>query len=398
MSAKRTIRDVDWTGKRALVRVDFNVPFEHGTSVISDDVRIREALPTLNYLRGAGAAVVIATHLGRPGGERRPEFELSPIAERLAQLLGANVSYVHDAIGSNAREQAERLGPGEVLLLENIRFYPGEEANSEVFAIALSRLGNVFVNDAFGTAHRAHASTEGVTHHMPAVAGLLMERELAFLGGVLESPERPFGAISGGAKVSDKVKVLERLLDNADAMFIGGGMAATFFKAKELDVGASLVEEELVGFCGGLLERAEQGGTVLHLPTDVVVAREIAEGVPHEVAAPDAIPPDSMVLDIGPETAQAWASEVARLRTAVWNGPLGVAEVPPFDHGSRAIAQALVDSGATTIIGGGSTAEAVAAFGLADRMTHVSTGGGASLEFLGGTVLPGVAALEDKQP
>ena len=283
-----------------------------------------------------------------------------------------------------------------MLLLENIRFYPGEEANSEVFAIALSRLGDVFVNDAFGTAHRAHASTEGVAHHMPAVAGLLMERELEFLGRVLESPERPLGAISGGAKVSDKVKVLERLLGNADAMFIGGGMAATFFKAKDLDVGASLVEEELVDFCGGLLERAEQGEAVLHLPTDVVVAREIAEGVPHQAVPPDAIPPDAMVLDIGPETAQAWVSEVARLRTAVWNGPLGVAEVPPFDHGSRAVARALADSGATTIIGGGSTAEAVAAFGLADRMTHVSTGGGASLEFLGGTILPGVAALEDK--
>ncbi len=394
--AKQTVRDVDWAGKRALVRVDFNVPFERGTTRISDDVRIRAALPTIEHLRQQGAAVVLATHLGRPGGEAKPELALGPIAERLAELLEAPVTYVHDAVGDGALEHAQRLGPGAVLLLENVRFYTGEEANSDAFALALARLADIYVNDAFGTAHRAHASTEGVAHHLPAVAGLLMDRELAFLGRVMESPERPLAAVFGGAKVSDKVRVLERLLGQADAILVGGGMAATFLKALGHDVGASLLEPELVGLCGDIMRRAAGAGVDLRLPLDVVVAEKVEAGVPSAVVAANAVGDGQIILDIGPATAEAFAEVLGGMKTIVWNGPMGVYEVPPFERGTEAVANAIANSQATSIIGGGSTAEAVAAFGLAGAMTHVSTGGGASLEFLEGRELPGVAALDDK--
>ena len=393
---KKSVRDIAWGGKRALVRVDFNVPFERGGARISDDSRIRAALPTIEHLRGQGAAVILVTHLGRPKGRPDPALELGPIAERLCELLGAPVTYVHDAAGADARARAEELNPGDVLLLENIRFYPGEEANSDAFAAALARLADAYVNDAFGTAHRAHASTERVAAHLPACAGLLMEKELAYLGAVLESPERPLAAVFGGAKVSDKVKVLDRLLPQADAVFIGGGMAASFLKAQGHGVGDSLVEEDLIDFCGGAVRRAEESGVALHLPQDVAIAQRIEPGAPTQVVTADAVPEGWMILDIGPRAAAAFAAALRGMKTIVWNGPMGVAEVSPFDQGSRAVAQALAESGATTVIGGGSTAEAVAAFGLADNMSHVSTGGGASLEFLEGAELPGVAALDDR--
>ena len=393
---KKTINDVDWSGKRALVRVDFNVPFERGTTTISDDVRIRAALPTIRHLQAEGARVVLCTHLGRPSGEQDPELELAPVAERLAELTGSPVQYVHDAAGDLAREQANALEPGELLLLENLRFYSDEEANGAEFAESLAQLGDVYVNDAFGTAHRAHASTEGVAHYLPAVAGLLMEQEITMLGSVLESPRRPLAAVLGGAKVSDKIAVLERLMTQADAIFIGGGMAATFFKARGYGIGSSLVEEDRVGACGAIMKRAEGGGPALHLPADVVITDELEQDAQFRVVAADRVPRGWMIVDIGPATAKSFADGLGSMGTVVWNGPMGVFEIPPFDAGTRAVAEALAKSGAVTVIGGGSTAEAVDHLGLADRMTHVSTGGGASLEFLEGKLLPGVAALQDR--
>ena len=393
---KMTVRDIDWRGKRALVRVDFNVPYERGTTRISDDIRIREALPTIRHLRDAGASVVLCTHLGRPGGKASPDLELGPIAERLSELLGAPAAYVHDAPGDEARQAANALGPGDVLLIENVRFWPGEEENDPEFAAALAALADAYVNDAFGTAHRAHASTEGVARLLPAVAGLLMEKEVTFLGGVLEDPKRPLAALLGGAKVSDKLKVLDRLIGHADELFVGGGMAATFLKAQGHETGASLLEEDLVEFCAETLARAAAAGTTLNLPTDVVVAERIEPGVETAVAAADHAPPGMMMLDIGPATAEDYARRLSAMGSVIWNGPMGVFEVPPFDEGTRAVAAALAESGAVTVIGGGSTAEAVAHLGLAGKMSHVSTGGGASLEFLEGTELPGVAALNDK--
>ena len=394
--SKRTVADVEWTGKRALVRVEFNVPFERSTTTISDDVRIREALPTISYLQERGVQVVLCTHLDRPGGKPQPELELGSVAERLAKLVRAPVHYVHDAIGELAHQQVQEMESGSILLLENIRFYPGEEANDPEFARALASLADVFVNDAFGTAHRAHASTEGVAHYLPAVAGLLMDREVMMLGRVLESPDRPLAAVLGGAKVSDKIGVLEHLLDRADDLFIGGGMAATFLKAQGHEVGTSLLEEDRVAFCGDIMGRAGQGRARLHLPTDVVVAERPEPGAQSKAVSVDRIPRGWAIADIGPDTAQAFRVELGHMKTVVWNGPMGVFEVPPFDQGTRAVALALAESNGVTVVGGGSTAEAVDHLGLAPRMTHVSTGGGASLEFLEGRVLPGVAALEDR--
>jgi len=321
---------------------------------------------------------------------------LGPVAERLAELIQAPVHYTHDAVGELAHQQVAGLKPRDILLLENIRFYPGEEANSPEFAKSLAALADVFVNDAFGTAHRAHASTEGVAHYLPAVAGLLMDREVSMLGRTLESPERPLGAVLGGAKVSDKISVLEHLMTRADDIFIGGGMAATFLKAKGYEVGSSLLEEDRVTFCSAIMERAGQGAARLHLPTDVMVAERLEAGAHTMTVSADGVPRGWAIADIGPKSAKAFAHELGRMRTIVWNGPMGVFEVPPFDQGTRTIAEALATSKAVTIIGGGSTAEAVGQLGLAERMSHVSTGGGASLEFLEGRVLPGVAALEDR--
>ena len=392
---KKTINDIDWKGKRALVRVDFNVPMERGTNVISDDVRIRAALPTIQHLTGQGASVVLCTHLGRPGGKTDTTMELQTVAERLSELLEAPVEYVHDCVGPIASERAKALKPGAVMLLENIRFYPGEEANDTDFAKSLAALADVYVNDAFGTAHRAHASTEGVAHHLPAVAGLLLERELEMLGGVLENPERPLGAIFGGAKVGDKVKVLERLVSQADAIFIGGGMAATFLKAQGHNVGSSLLEEEMVGFCGQIIEKAEANGVAIYLPEDVTVTENLESGADSKKVPVDQVPDGWMIADIGPAAIDTFLSHLPDMGTIVWNGPMGVFEVYPFDKGTEAVAKGVAFSGAVTVIGGGSTAEAVDLLGLAEEMTHVSTGGGASLEFLEGKVLPGVAALDE---
>ena len=392
---KKTVRDFDWRGKRALVRVDFNVPYQRGTAIISDDVRIREALPTIAYLRERGASVVLCTHLGRPDGQRVADLELEPIAQRLSELIASSVAYVHDAPGEEARAAAAALQPGDVLLVENIRFWPGEEADDPVFATSLARLADGYVNDAFGAAHRAHASTHGVAQQLPAFAGLLMEKEITFLSGVLDDPRRPLAALLGGAKVSDKLKVLERLIGHADELFVGGGMAATFLKAKGFEIGASLLEPDFVQFCTDTLVRAADANTPISLPTDVVVAERIEANVPTSIAPSDGVPPDMMILDVGPETAADYARRLAAMGTVVWNGPMGVFETPPFDKGTQEVAEALAGSGAVTVIGGGSTAEAVAHLGLADRMSHVSTGGGASLEFLEGKELPGVAALDD---
>ena len=392
---KRTLRDFDWQGKRALVRVDFNVPFERGTSRISDDVRIREALPTIEYLRGQGASVVLCTHLGRPDGKRVPEMELGSVVERLGELLGAPVGYVHDAPGGEARAAAGALGAGDVLMLDNIRFWPGEEGNDSEFAASLASLADAYVNDAFGTAHRAHASTEGVAHRLPAMAGLLMEKEITFLGGVLQSPARPLAALLGGAKVSDKLQVLGRLVGHADELFVGGGMAGTFLKAQGYEIGASLLEEDLIGFCAETMERAAAASTPITLPEDVVVAERIEPGVSTSIVGIGDIPANAMVLDIGPRTAAKYAQRLAAMGSVVWNGPMGVFEVPPFHEGTRIIAEAIASGDVVSVIGGGSTAEAVAHLGLAERMSHVSTGGGASLEFLEGKELPGVAALDD---
>ena len=395
MGMKRTIRDFDWQGKRALVRVDFNVPFERGTTRISDDVRIREAVPTIEYLRGQGAAVILCTHLGRPDGKHVPELELDPIVERLSELLGTPVEYVHDASGDEAKTTAGALDAGGVLMLENIRFWHGEEANDPDFAASLASLADGYVNDAFGTAHRAHASTEGVAHHLPAMAGLLMEKEITFLGGVLENPARPLAALLGGAKVSDKLQVVGRLIGHADGLFVGGGMAGTFLKAQGYEIGASLLEEGLIEFCAETMERAAAASTPITLPEDVVVAERIEPNVPTSVVTVGDIPPSAMILDIGPRTAATYAERLAVMGSVVWNGPMGVFEVPPFHEGTRIVAEALASSNAVTVIGGGSTAESVAHLGLAEQMSHVSTGGGASLEFLEGKVLPGVAALND---
>ncbi len=395
MGMKRTLRDFDWQGKQALVRVDFNVPFERGTTRISDDVRIREAVPTIEYLRGQGASVVLCTHLGRPDGKRSPELELGPIVERLSELLGAPVGYVHDAPGDEAKAAASALDVGSVLMLDNIRFWPGEEANDPEFAAALASLVDAYVNDAFGTAHRAHASTEGVAHHLPAMAGLLMEKEITFLGGVLEDPARPLAALLGGAKVSDKLQVLGRLIGHADGLFVGGGMAGTFLKAQGYEIGASLLEEDLIGFCSETMERAAVASTPITLPEDVVVAERIEPDVPTSAVGIDEVPANAMILDIGPRTAASYAERLAAMGSVVWNGPMGVFEVPPFHEGTSIVAEALASSNAVTVIGGGSTAESVAHLGLAERMSHVSTGGGASLEFLEGRELPGVAALDD---
>jgi phosphoglycerate kinase len=394
---KKTIKDVEWAGKRALVRVDFNVPFERGSTIISDDVRIRAALPTVRYLREHGASIVLCTHLGRPAGQPKSDLQLGPVARRLSELVGAPVEYVHDAIGDLAHQQAESLESGAILLLENVRFYPGEEANDPGFASALASLADVYVNDAFGAAHRAHASTEGVAHHIPAVAGLLMDREVTMLGQVLNSPDRPLAAVLGGAKVSDKIGVLERLMTRADAVFIGGGMTATFLKAMGYDVGRSLLEEDCVSFCGDIMRMTGQGVAALHLPTDVVVADRLGHDAVFMALAVDYVPRGWFIADIGPDTEIKFANELGRMKTIVWNGPMGVFEVPPFDEGTWTVANALADSGAVTVIGGGSTAEAVEQMGLADQMSHVSTGGGASLEFLEGRVLPGLAALEEQE-
>lgn len=397
MTEKKSVRDVEVREQTALVRVDFNVPFKPGTTEISDDSRIRVSLPTIRYLLEQECKVVVCSHLGRPRGRVVESLRMAPVSRRLSDLLDADVFQCTDTIGDSAGEMLSRLAPGEVLMLENVRFHPGEEGNDAEFAQALASLATLYVNDAFGVAHRAHASNVGVTRYMPSVAGLLLERELRVLGCLLKDPPTPFAAILGGAKVSDKIGVLGNLSDKVDLLLIGGGMAATFLKAQGHDVGESPVENHVIAFAKRLIRQLDGGGAKLLLPLDVVVADTFAEGADALAVRVDAIPTDCMVMDIGPNTAEEYAKAIRDSRTVIWNGPQGVFEWEAFSNGTRAIAETLASlEDATTVIGGGSTAEAVAKLGLADRMSHVSSGGGASLEFMEGRELPGVTALPDR--
>lgn len=390
---KKTIRDIDWAGKRAVVRVDFNVPMD-SSQVITDDNRIQAALPTLRYLMEQGASLVLMSHLGRPKGGPDPKYSLQPVAAYLGDLLGSTVHFVAETTGEQAVAAAQKLQPGEILIVENTRFDPRETKNDPAMAKELAQLGDVFVNDAFGSAHRAHASTAGLAEHLPAVAGFLMEKELTYLGGALTNPTRPFVAILGGAKISDKIGVIESLLEKVDAILIGGGMANTFLAADGYDMGKSLVESESLETARALMRK---GAGIIHLPVDLRVANEFAADAAHKVVSVDAVPPGWMALDIGVATIAHFANRLAGARTVVWNGPMGVFEFPVFAKGTVAIADILANlHNATTIIGGGDSAAAVKQAGLEERMSHVSTGGGASLEFLEGKALPGVDVLEDK--
>lgn len=388
--AKKTVRDAEWKGRRVLVRCDFNVPMEDGK--ITDDRRIVESLPTLRYLIDAGARVIVCSHLGRPKGVT-PQFTLAPIATALSSLLSRPVAFAPDCVGEEVEAMANSLQDGEVLLLENVRFHPEEEANDPIFADQLARLGDAFVNDAFGTAHRAHASTEGVAHRIPGFAGFLIEKELEYLGRAVLSPKRPFVAILGGAKVKDKIPVIESLIEKVDHLIIGGGMAFTFLKSQGHEIGKSLLDAGNLGFCEQML--AEHGAKI-HLPKDVVVATGLSEDVATTTVTIDQIPPDQLGADIGPETIAEFSKLIHEAGTVVWNGPMGVFEMKPFEAGTREVAHAMANSSAVTIVGGGDSAAAADQFGVADKMSHVSTGGGASLEFLEGKVLPGIAALQDR--
>jgi len=388
---KKTVRDVDFDGKRALVRVDFNVPIKDGR--VTDDTRITAALPTIRYLIDHGAKISLMSHLGRPKSGPDPKYGLAPAAARLSELLGKPVGMAPDCVGAQVERRVAALQPGDVMLLENVRFHPEEEKNDPAFAAQLAKLGDVYVNDAFGSAHRAHASTEAVARLLPvAVAGFLMEAEIDYLGRALEAPERPFIALLGGAKISDKVKVIDNLLTQVERLLIGGGMANTFLKAKGSDMADSLVEDEALAAAQDVLGRA---GDKLRLPVDLVIADQFEAQARMQTVAADAVPAGWRAMDIGPETVAAYSAEIAKSKMIVWNGPMGVFEFPRFAAGTNAIARAVAGSKATSIIGGGDSAAAVQQAGVADRITHISTGGGASLEFLEGRTLPGVAALND---
>ena len=390
---KKSVRDVDWQGKRALVRVDFNVP-QDDQGNITDDARIQAALPTINYLRENGASVVLMSHLGRPKGGPDPKYSMKPVAEHLGSLLNTDVRFVEEVVGSAAEAAAKALPAGGVLVLANTRFEKGETKNDAALSAALAKLGDVFVNDAFGSAHRAHSSTAGVADHLPAVGGFLMEKELEFLGSALENPKRPFVAIMGGAKISDKITVIENLLEKVDAILIGGGMANTFLAAQGYDMGKSLVEQEALATAEDLLTK---GAGIIYLPVDLRVADQFAADAANQIVSIEEVPDGWMALDIGVATIAHYANRLSGARTVVWNGPMGVFEFPAFAKGTVSIADILANlQNATTIIGGGDSAAAVRQAGLEDRMSHVSTGGGASLEFLEGKELPGVAVLQDK--
>jgi phosphoglycerate kinase len=396
MMQKKTIRDIDISGKRVLVRVDFNVPIDKATGRILDDTRIRAALPTITYLRDHQARTVLVSHLGRPDGKVVESARLAPVAARLGELLGAPVPCATDVVGPSAKATVAALAPGGVCMLENVRFDPGEEKNDPALAQQLAAFAGVYVNDAFGTAHRAHASTAGVAAHLPAVAGFLMEKEIDYLGRVVTNPEPPVAAIIGGAKISSKIAVLQHLLSKVNVLLIGGGMASTFLKAQGVDVGASLVEDDQLATARDVLAEARRGNVTLGLPVDAVVADRFDEGAQSRTVDVAAVPAGWMILDVGPQTVADYEAKLAGVKTVVWNGPLGVAEWPAFARGSHAVARFLASSGATVVIGGGETVAMVQDLGLAGRYAHVSTGGGASLEFLEGRVLPGVAALLDR--
>ena len=392
---KISVRDLDLSGKRVFVRVDFNVPLEEGR--VADDTRIRASLPTLLLVLKKGGRPVVASHLGRPKGAPHPAYSLAPVAERLETLLDAPVRFVRNCIGAEAEAASRTLAAGEVLVLENLRFHSGEEANDPAFASSLARLADAYVNDAFGSAHRAHASVASMcAHFQPAAAGLLMEREIAYLGGLLGHPARPYVAILGGAKVSDKVALVKNLLPRVDFILIGGAMAYTFLAARRVGVGASRVEQESVPVAAEILETASRSGVGILLPTDHRVASSLENPGEGEIVAIESIPEGRWGLDIGPGTAEEFTKVIASAGTILWNGPVGLFEKPPFDRGTRAVAEAVVASRALSVAGGGDTAAALTRFGLAERFSHVSTGGGASLEFLSGLILPGIAALTDR--
>jgi phosphoglycerate kinase len=382
-----TIRDVEWAARAALVRVDFNVPMKDGA--VADDSRIRAALPTIQYLLEHGAKIVLLSHLGRPDGKVDERYSLAPVAERLGELLHVDCGFASDCVGPAADVAVERARPGSVVMLENVRFHAAEERNDPEFARRLASLGDTFVNDAFGTAHRAHASTEGVAHYLPAVAGLLMEKEIVAIGTALDAPKRPFVAIVGGAKVSSKLGVLNNLIERVDRLLIGGGMANTFLEAQGRQVGKSLLEADLVPTARGLLS---QGGKIV-LPVDVVVTTNLKGEAPARMCGVDEVQPNEMIVDIGPRSIEQFRAEIKSAGTVLWNGPMGIFEDPRFAAGTLAVAHGMAGSSATTIVGGGESVQAVEQAGVADKLTHVSTGGGASLEFIEGKVLPGVAAL-----
>jgi phosphoglycerate kinase len=393
LSRKQSVRDVDVAGKRVFVRVDFNVPIRGGD--ITDDTRIRAAIPTIRYLLDHGASVVLASHLGRPKGIVQDELRLAPVAVRLGEILGRSVLVAPDSVGSETEALASALRPGKLLMLENVRFHSEEEANDPGYAQGLARLADIYVDDAFGSAHRAHASTEGITHYLPSAAGLLMERELTALGSAIDRPDRPLVAIIGGAKISSKIGVLTHLLGIADAFLIGGGMANTLLKAQGTDVGASLIEEDKLDEARSFLDAAAAQGRQVALPRDVVVVREVAADAPSRIIPVEDVSGDWKIVDIGPETVSTFGELIDGAGTIVWNGPMGIFELPQFAAGTQAVALALARSRAKTIVGGGDSVAAVEQAGLADQMSHISTGGGASLEFLEGRTLPGVAALQD---
>ena len=393
---KKTVKDIELKGKRALVRCDFNVPMKDGA--ITDDTRIRAALPTIEYLRNSGAKIIIMSHMGRPKGEADMQYTLAPVAKRLGELLGCDVTFVTSpqVVDDAVVKVAEGLSEGQVMLLENTRFRKEETKNEEAFSKQLAALGDVFVNDAFGTAHRAHCSTAGVADYLPAVSGFLIEKEVEYLGSAVDDPKRPLIAIMGGAKVGDKIKLIENLLNKVDTLLIGGGMAYTFLKAKGYEIGTSILDEESIDLADKLMKDAESKGVNMLIPVDVVCASEFSNDADKKTVSADSIPADMMGIDIGPETVKLFAGEVAKAATVIWNGPMGVFEMPNFAVGTEEVAKALAASSAVTVIGGGDSAAAVKQFGLEDKMTHVSTGGGASMEFLEGKELPGIAVLEDK--
>ena len=390
---QKTIEDISVESKKVLVRVDFNVPLNE-KGEITDETRIQAALPTIKYLLDHHAKVILCSHLGRPKGEVKPEFSLAPVAKRLQVLLDTKVTFAKDVIGPSADEAVANIQDGEVVLLENLRFHKEETKNDPEFAKKLASYADIFVNDAFGTAHRAHASTEGVTHYLPSVAGFLIKKELEFMGGALENPQRPFVAILGGAKIADKIPVIENLFNKVDCLIIGGGMANTFLAAQGYHMGKSLVDADSIGLANELLKKAKLKGVKILLPIDVVAADAFSKTVMVPV---DSIPEGYMALDIGSSTTMIFAEEINRAKTVIWNGPMGVAEMPNFAGGTRAVAEALANTSATTIIGGGDSAAAVKNLGFGDKMSHISTGGGASLEFLEGKELPGIAALDTKE-
>ncbi len=393
---KMTVRDINVEGKKVLVRVDFNVPLDEKTGEIADDSRIQATLPTIKYLIDRRARVILCSHLGRPDGKVVEQLRLAPIGQRLSQILGQPVVITRDCVGPDVEKAVEKLGGGEVLLLENVRFHPGEEKNDVAFAQALAQLADIYVNDAFGAVHRSHASIVGVARYLPAVAGLLLEKEIKILGSILESPAHPFAVLLGGAKVSDKISLIENIRDKVDSLLIGGGMAATLLKAKSYEVGLSLVEEDKLAFGVKLMEDIARQGAQVLLPVDVVVAHEPSADAETKVVSIENIPPDSRIVDIGPLTINNFSRELERCKTVFWNGPLGIYEIPKFAKGTKTLAELLSSLKAKTVVGGGSTAEAITEMKLADKMTFVSTGGGASLRFLSGKALPGVEVLVDK--